>query len=56
MMATPEAVQKMKERFGEDYFSRIGKKGAAKSSGKFKKGEARTKEAGRVGGKRSKRV
>lgn len=56
MMATPEAVQKMKERFGEDYFSRIGKKGAAKSSGGFKKDDPRTKAAGRSGGKRSKRV
>lgn len=65
-MQTPEGAKKaretMKAKYGEDYFSRIGKSGGKKSKGggfaymKANGQEEKIKEAGRKGGERSRRV
>ena len=43
-MATPEAVKKMKEKYGEDYFKRIGRVGgSAHNKGGFRDRELATR-------------
>ena len=54
-MATPEAVKKMKEKYGEDYFKRIGRAGgSAHNKGGFRDRDLAAR-AGRLGGLKSRK-
>lgn len=39
------------ERYGKDYFSRLGRKGGKAKTGRFKEGSEEAREEGRKGGK-----
>lgn len=48
--AGKEGGETVKEKYGPQFYREIGGKGGEASSGKFKKGDPRAKEAGRKGG------
>lgn len=52
-----KVAKTIKAKYGEDYYSRIGKKGGSKGKGhKFAHGKVDPRVAGRIGGSKSKRT